>query len=187
MKRSVVTLSAKANFRVLGPRLGKNMKAAAKEIAGLSSEEIRSLREGHAITLELDGAGPLELTVDDILIQREEKEDMPVANEGDITVALVLHRDKKLVREGLAREIVHVIQNIRKEKGLDVSDRITVTYSLSGNSMKNKKALVRVFKKFGDYIMGETLCTTLECKDEVEGDAVDIEGHTVMFDIKVVG
>ena len=131
--------------------------------------------------MELDGAGPLKLTVDDILVQREEKEDMPVANEGDITVALDLHRDEDLAREGLAREIVHVIQNIRREKGLDVSDRIAVTYTDNGNS------LAPAFDQFRDYIMGETLCTTLVRADEVKGDAVDIEGHTTRFEIKVVG
>jgi len=177
-EEAVVTLSAKANFRALGPRLGKNMKVAAGKIAGLSFEEIQSLREDHAIILELDGADPLELTVDDILIQREEKEDMPVANEGDITVALDLYRDEDLVREGLAREIVHVIQNIRREKELDVSDRITVTYGVPDE-------VAPAFEQFRDYIMGETLCTTLVRADAVDGDAVDIEGHTVMLEIKV--
>ena len=117
---------------------------------------------------------PLELTVDDILIQREEKEDMPVANEGDITVALDLHRDEDLTREGLAREIVHVIQNIRREKGLDVSDRIAVTYGVADE-------VAPALDQFRDYIMGETLCTSLVRADEVEGDAVDLEGHTVKF------
>ena len=131
--------------------------------------------------MELDGAESLEITVDDILIQREEKEDMPVANEGDITVALDLNRDENLVLEGLAREIVHIIQNIRKEKGLDVSDRIAVTY------MDNTNSLAPAFEQFRDYIMGETLCTTLVRVDEVEGDAVDIEGHTTRFEIKVEG
>ena len=99
---------------------------------------------------------------------------MPVANEGDITVALDLHRDEDLVREGLAREIVHVIQNIRREKGLDVSDRIAVTYGVADE-------VAPALDQFRDYIMGETLCTSLVRADEVEGDVVDLEGHTVKF------
>ena len=173
-EEAVVTLSAKANFRALGPRLGKNMKVAAGKIADLGFEEIQFLREGHTLTLELDGAESLKLTVDDILIQREEKEDMPVANEGDITVALDLYRDEDLVREGLAREIVHVIQNIRREKGLDVSDRIAVTYGVPDE-------VAPALDQFRDYIMGETLCTRLVRADEVDGDAVDLEGQAVRF------
>ena len=84
------------------------------------------------------------------------------------------------MREGLAREIVHVIQNIRREKGLDVSDRIAVTYSVPDE-------VAPAFDQFRDYIMGETLCTRLVRADEVDGDAVDIEDHTVMFEIKVEG
>ncbi len=179
-EEEVVTLSAKANFRVLGPRLGKNMKVAAGKIARLTFEEIQSLRAGHAHRLELDGGDVLELTADDILIQRKEKEGMAVANEGDITVALDLNSDENLAREGQAREIVHVIQNIRKEKGLDVSDRIKVTYSAPD-------ALRPALDQFQDYIMGETLCISWVRADEVAGNALDIEGHPVTFKLEKAG
>ena len=99
---------------------------------------------------------------------------MPVANEGDITVALDLYRDENLVREGLAREIVHVIQNIRKGEGLDVSDRIAVTYGVPDE-------VAPALDQFRDYIMGETLCTRMVRADSVDGDSVDLEGQTVRF------
>ncbi|MDP6038310.1 MAG: isoleucine--tRNA ligase, partial [Candidatus Latescibacteria bacterium] len=178
-EEEVVNLSAKANFKSLGPRLGKNMKAAAAKIAQLTFEEIQSMREGTHLTLELDGVDPVELTVDDILIQRKEKEEMAVANEGDITVALDLHLDEDLEREGKAREIVHVIQNLRKEKGLDVSDRIEVAYVAPDE-------LASALDQFRDYIMGETLCRKLVREDEVDGDMIDLEGHSVTLQIKKV-
>ena len=176
-EEDVVTLSAKANFRALGPRLGKHMKVAAQKIAGLGFEEIQFLRAGNAITMELDGAAPFALTADHILIQREEKPGMAVANEGDITVALDLNRDENLVREGRAREVVHVIQNLRKARGLDVADRIRVTYRAAD-------ALAPALDQFRDYIMGETLCTALDRADDVVGDAIDLDGHSATFHIE---
>lgn len=176
-EEDVVTLSAKANFRALGPRLGKHMKVAAQKIAGLGFEEIQFLRAGNAITMELDGAAPFALTADHILIQREEKPGMAVANEGDITVALDLNRDENLVREGRAREVVHVIQNLRKARGLDVADRIRVTYRAAD-------ALAPALDQFRDYIMGETLCTALDRADDVAGDAIDLDGHSATFHIE---
>jgi len=179
-EEDVVHLSAKANFKSLGPKLGKNMKAAAAKILDLSFEDIQKLRAGEHIALEVDGMDPVELTLDDILIQREEKEEMAVANEGDITVALDLHLDADLEREGLAREIVHVIQNLRKEKDFDVSDRITVSYSAPDEA-------VAAMDQFQDYIMGETLCTSLNRVDAVDGDVVDLDGNEVGFGIEKVG
>ena len=176
-EEEVVTLSAKANFRALGPRLGKNMKVAAQKIATLGFEDIQVLRDGNAIPLALEGADPFALTADDILIQREEKQGMAVANEGDITVALDLNRDENLVREGQAREIVHAIQNLRREKGLDVSDRIRVAY-------RTTDGLAPAFDQFRDYIMGETLCTALNRAGDVAGDAIDLDGHAATFHIE---
>ena len=130
--------------------------------------------------MELDGIDPVEITVDDILIQRKEKEEMAVANEGDITVALDLHLDGDLVCEGRAREIVHVIQNLRKEKGLDVSDLIELTYVVPDE-------LASALDQFREYIMGETLCTELVRVDEVDGDTFDLEGYSVTFKVEKAG
>jgi len=177
-EEDVVHLSAKANFKSLGPKLGKNMKVAATKILDLSFEDIQRLRAGEHVVLEVDGIDPVELTVDDILIQREEKEEMAVANEGDITVALDLHLDADLEREGLAREMVHVIQNLRKEKDFDVSDRITVSYSGSDD-------VAEAVDQFREYIMGETLCTELERGAGV--DVVDLDGQEVAFRVGKVG
>jgi isoleucyl-tRNA synthetase len=178
-EEEVVHLSAKANFKSLGSKLGKNMKAAAAKIMELSFVDIQRLRAGESISMSLDGIDPFDLALEDILIQREEKEGMAVANEGDITVALDLHLDADLKREGLAREMVHVIQNLRKENGFDVSDRITITYSGSDE-------VAGAVGQFQEYIQGETLCTSLERVDAVDGNAVDLEGHSVVFDVEKV-
>ena len=179
-EEDVVHLSAKANFKALGPRLGKHMKTAAAQIAQLSFEEIQALRKGGALTLDVAGAGDVEISVDDIIVHREEKAEVSVANEGDITVALDLHLDGDLKCEGLAREVVHVIQNLRKEKGLDVSDRIRVTYAAT-------EELAAAIAQFQGYIMDETLCTSLVRAEKVDAGAVDVDGHAAAFEIEKAG
>jgi isoleucyl-tRNA synthetase len=178
-EEDVVHLSAKANFKSLGPKLGKNMKAAAVKIAGLPFDQIQRLREGERLSLEIDGVGSVELTVDDIIIHRDAKAEVAVANEGDITVALDLHLDADLEREGLAREFVHVIQNLRKEKDFDVSDRIRVTFAAPD-------AVAQAVDQFRDYITGETLCTELVRAEKVVGDTVDMEGHAVVLFVEKI-
>ncbi|MCA9658306.1 MAG: class I tRNA ligase family protein, partial [Myxococcales bacterium] len=117
----LVTLRAKANFKTLGRRLGKKMKVVAKAIADLEQRTLRALAAGG--TVEVEGET---LSGDDILLVREPRAGRAVASDGDVTVMLDLEATPELVREGLAREVINRVQNLRKQANLDVSQRIVL-------------------------------------------------------------
>ena len=127
-EEELVEYTAKPNYRVLGKQLGKDMKAAAARIEGLSMREIQSLLEGATLSMEI-GKGDSEvrvfdLTEEGVIIARTEKENLKVLNEGSLTVALDPELSDELIQEGMARDLVRGIQNLRKEMDLEVTDRI---------------------------------------------------------------
>jgi isoleucyl-tRNA synthetase len=122
-EEELVEYSAKANFRVLGKSLGKNMKAAASRIETLTMQEVQSLIEGATLSLDMD-FGPMELTRESVVVQRTEKENLKVLNEGSLTVALDPEMSEELKAEGLVRDAIRSVQNLRKDSGLEVTDRI---------------------------------------------------------------
>lgn len=166
-----VTRTVKANFKELGPRLGKNMKEAATLISKLPSSSVNILAAGIPVPLKLKSGFELEISLKDIIIQREEKPGVTVANEADMTVALDAVIDNTLKEEGIAREFVSKIQNLRKELDFDVADRITVEYYLPEN-------LKSAIENFSQYISNETLAVKLDAR-EINGNEtfpVEIEG-----------
>ena len=150
----VVDRSAKPNFKVLGPKLGKLMKEAVGQVAKFSAADIANLEKGDTATLTFSDGSELEIGADDLMIQRQEKAGMTVANEGDVTIALDTQLTRELEEEGFAREFVSRIQNLRKDMDFEVSDRIIVKYSLDSDF---KDALVN----FKDYICNEVLAVEL--------------------------
>ena len=156
-EEELVEYSAKANYRVLGKELGKDMKAAADKIAALTPRAIQSLIEGNTLSLDI-GTRALEITADSVVVQRTEKENLKVLNEGSLTVALDPEITDELRQEGIVRDAIRVIQNLRKESGLDVSDRIQLSMTASDN-------VRRAVTNFRDYLMDETLAVTLEWID----------------------
>jgi isoleucyl-tRNA synthetase len=174
----VVHRSAKANFKVLGPKLGKLMKEAAGQVAKLTSADISSLELGGSATLTFSDGSELEIGADDLMIQRKEKEGMTVANEGDVTIALDTKLSRELEEEGFAREFVSRVQNMRKEMDFEVSDRIVVKYSLDSDF---KGALVN----FKDYICNEVLAVELgEQKGLTNGVECEINQLKCLVKIK---
>jgi isoleucyl-tRNA synthetase len=145
----LVTYETKANFRVLGKELGKDMKAAQEKIAALCHAEIEAVLAGKPVLLDIGGR---QITLDSgkLEIKRIEKAGLRVLNEGTLTVALDTEITKELFSEGLARDIVRGVQNLRKERGLLVSDRIRLY--LHGPC--EVKEAVDTFRTF---IAGETL------------------------------
>ncbi len=109
----LVEYQAKANFRALGKQLGKDMKAAAEKIEALELRQIHALLAGREITLELDGRS-FPLTPEAVEIQRIEKENLKVINDGSLTVALDPELTPELIEEGLVRDLVRGIQNLQK-------------------------------------------------------------------------
>lgn len=176
-EEELVHLSAKANFRRLGPRLGGRVKAAAQAIADLTPGAINQLRSGKTITVDVPGGDALELSEDDVLVQREERQGMTVANDGAITVALDTCLTDELIQEGQAREIISRVQNLRKQAGLDVADRIVLYYSVPNR-------LKAVIDTFGDHIARETLATRLQPGQLPDECAMDVNGASCRLAVK---
>jgi isoleucyl-tRNA synthetase len=170
-EEDLVHLSAKANFKRLGSALGRRMRAAAVAIEALPPAEIGRLRLGARLTIDLgDGGAAVEIVEADILVQRQERAGMTVANAGDITVALDTTLSEALVREGWARDLVSRLQNLRKEAGLEVTDRIAVTYQLPA-------AAVAAVREFAPYIGSETLAVSLEPGELPKDAETEINGE----------
>ena len=146
-------MSAKANFKTLGKKLGKKMKIAAENISNLSQGDIRKIQNGINISLNIDG-DIIDFTPEDVLLQREEIEGILVETDNTLTVALDTELNENLIQEGLAREFVNKVQNMRKEMNLDVMDRIRIKFH---GTEKVNKAL----QNFSDFVCIETLSNKL--------------------------
>ena len=152
-EEELVEYRAKANYRTLGKELGKDMKLAAERIENLSMDEIQSLLDG--ATLEIDiGPRELELTLESVIVQRVEKENLKVLNEGSLTVALDPEITEDLRQEGIVRDIVRSVQSLRKESGFDVTDRIKL-------SLYGSDEVRDAVESHEDYLMTETLAVSL--------------------------
>ena len=167
-EEDLVEYQAKANFRVLGKELGKDMKAAAERIEALSQREIQGLLEGAVLSIEVAGRS-VELTLDKLDVRRLEKANLRVVNEGSLTVGLDTEVTEELSKEGDVRDLVRGVQNLRKESGFSVTDRIRLT--LSGS-----ERLKDAWKTFADFVAGETLAVEVvwgEADGMVEMEAGD--------------
>ena len=152
-EEDLVEYKAKANFKVLGSGLGKTMKTAAARLEAPNPQEIQSLLEGNTLYIDLPEL-QLELTEESILVQRFEKENLKVLNEGALTVALDPEITEELRQEGLVRDIIRSVQNLRKETGLDVSDRIRLY-------LQGEPEVREAVSAFQDYLTSETLSESL--------------------------
>ena len=172
---ALVSYSAKANFKVLGSKLGKDMKEVASIIADLSGSVIASILDGndHLVTYS---SGEISISKDEIIVQRTEMEGVKVLNEGSLTVGFDTKVTEALLEEGIARDIVRSIQNLRKESGFEVSDRIRLTYD-------GDEVVVRVFENFGQTIAKETLSNSVSFST-LEGDGFDCGDHIVRLRVE---
>ncbi|MPN11403.1 Isoleucine--tRNA ligase [bioreactor metagenome] len=170
-EEELVKRSAKANFKVLGARLGKNMKEAAAKIQTLSGREIGDILAGAPYRLVLADGTAAEITVDDLVVQREEKPGLVAASENGITIALATELTPELEGEGFAREFVSRVQNLRKELNFDVTDRIRVRFEIPADRL----AAIDANRA---YICEETLALALESGAAANGADVDVNGET---------
>lgn len=162
----VLVKKVKCNFRTMGKKFGKLMKGIAAAMGNLSQEEISQLQTTGSYELEVEGQKAVVEATDVEIIS----EDIPgwlVSNEGNLTVALDVELTDELLNEGMARELINRIQNIRKETGLEITDRINVT--LSPDS-KVEAALAG----FADYIKAQVLADNV-CIADNDGIAAEIE------------
>ena len=157
----------KCNFRVMGKKFGKQMKAVAAAMESLDQEAIALLEKEGTYTLTIDGA-PLTVEVADVEIINEDIPGWLVANEGKLTVALEVEVTEELRREGIARELVNRIQNIRKSSGFEITDKINVTLTRH----EQTDAAVEAYK---EYICTQVQATALTLADAVEGTELDFD------------
>ncbi|MDX6721955.1 MAG: isoleucyl-tRNA synthetase, partial [Solirubrobacteraceae bacterium] len=166
----------KPNYRTLGPRFGKAMPRVAIAIESLDSAHVTAtLREGRNVAIVVDGHDH-ELGADDLLMALQPLEGYQLEREGSHAVALELALDDELRREGLAREVVHAVQNARKAAGLAVEDRIALT--LAGDT-----ELLEAARAHEPYVTGETLATRVEYGANGTGEPATIEGRELRIGV----
>jgi isoleucyl-tRNA synthetase len=164
---NVLVKEIKANFKALGPKYGKQMKAIAAAISGFEQGDINQLEKEGSYTLNIDGAD-LVISTEDVFISSQDIPGLLVANNKGMTVALDITMNEKLLEEGIARELVNRIQNMRKDAGLEVTDRIKL--SIAQND-KIESAIV----SNKSYICGETLADEIFICETEPKNAVAVE------------
>ena len=166
----VLVKTIKPNFKALGPKCGKIMKDVAAAITAFSNEEICAFENSGAKTITVNGQ-TIDLTLDDVTIISKDIPGWQVANEGHITVALDTTLNDDLIAEGIAREFVNRIQNLRKDSGFDVTDKIKL-------EIQKHDAINAAIEKHKAYIAAETLCADIQLVDSINNDnkkLVDID------------
>ena len=169
----ILVKEIKPNFKALGPRFGKNMKEAVAIINGLNDDQIKQLEAEESLDISIGGEAA-QLQPTDVLIESKDIEGWLVANGNGLTVALDIQLDDALIKEGVAREMINRIQNLRKDRGLEVTDKI-ILY------LKEDALLNEVFETHQEYIQQETLTDKIVVEKSID------EGETIEFDqIKTV-
>ncbi|MEM8507115.1 MAG: isoleucine--tRNA ligase [Bacteroidota bacterium] len=164
----ILVKQIKPNFKVLGPKYGKEMKGISIAIASLDQRDIQKIEQEGEITLSLENKN-INLQLSDVEITSQDIEGWLVATSGPLTVALDITIDETLRNEGIARELVNRIQNLRKESGLEVTDRIALKVLKDGHVEK-------AIAGNAEYLKSETLTAVLDLEEKMD------EGTEVVFD-----
>ena len=175
--QGILVKKVKCNFRTMGKKFGKLMKGVAAAMDALSQEQIAELEQKGAIGISVDGQ---DLTVEaaDVDIISEDIPGWLVANEGALTVALDIIIARELRLEGLARELVNRIQNIRKESGFEITDRINV-------EMTCNEKMVEALEAWSDYVKTQVLADTIVCTEGfASGSEVEIDEYQEGTEVK---
>ncbi len=172
---TLVSYRVRENRKALGPRFGKRLPEIGKALAALDPATVAArVHTGQAVEISLDGES-VSLEPSDIQVEQVTRGQMATAQEGALVVALDLEITEELKLEGLARDLVRQIQQARKDQGLEMSDRILITYQT--------EKLSEVFTRFKDYICGETLALKLEAGAVADGLLVELPEGTVRLAI----
>ena len=172
---SILVKRVKPNFKKLGPKFGKSMKQVAAAIAEMQQSEIAQLEANGTVTLDMNGT-PAEISVSDVDIISEDIPGWLMANEGNITVALDITVTPELLNEGIAREIVNRVQNIRKDRQYDITDKIDIV-------IESTEFTDSAVKEFADYISKQVLANSLVigeiCGESEENATLDIDEQNI--------
>ena len=174
---NILVKNVKPNFKTLGKKYGKQMKQIQAYFANMSQEEIHQFEKNNGTHLDVDGVD-VELTLEDALISTQDIPGWAVTSQDDLTVALDMTITDELMQEGLAREIVNRVQNLRKTGGFEVTDRIVLF-------VETNEKIEPALDKFGDYICTETLATInkVSALDDVEPEEL-VDGVNVKLKIQ---
>ena len=174
----ILVKKVKCNFRVMGKKFGKQMKSVAAAVDALTQEQIAELEANGTIGITVDGQ-PITIEVADVEIISEDIPGWLVSNEGVLTVALDINITRELRLEGLSRELINRIQNIRKDSGLEITDRISV------KTTSNAK-MVESLNDWSDYVKSQVLANEIACVDDfTDGTEVEIDEYHEGVDVKV--
>jgi isoleucyl-tRNA synthetase len=175
----ILVKKVKPDFKKLGPRYGKIMKQLAASIQEMTQDDIALFEKQGVFSFDIEGQNSI-IELDDVEIISEDIPGWLVANEGNITIALDVTVSEDLRKEGLARELVNRIQNIRKNSGYEITDRIII--NVSGQPEMNKS-----IEAFNDYIKKQVLADELDVVDNlVDGVELDFEGFNLLVKIDKV-
>lgn len=156
---NVISKKIKPNFKALGPKYGKQMKQISGAIAKLTQTDIANLEKENSLSIKISDQ-TINLTKDDVEITTEDIPGWLVATDGDLTIALDILISEELKQEGIAREFINKIQNLRKDSGFEVTDRISV--KIEKNEFYNKAV-----ENFKDYISSQTLSRKIILTDNL--------------------
>jgi len=161
----ILVKQIKPNFKVLGPRFGADMKAVAQAVNSFSADDIKKIEQNGSLDIEINGKN-ITLEQSDVEITSKDIEGWLVASSGALTVALDVTITEELQKEGIARELVNRIQNLRKDSGFELTDRIAVQF-------QKDEQIINAINKNLEYIKTETLTDELEILDQVN-DGIEI-------------
>ena len=173
---NILVKKVKPDFKKLGPRYGKVMKALAAAIQAMTQEEIATFERDGSFTFSIDGNACTVVT-DDVEIISEDIPGWLVANEGRLTIALDITVTDELRREGLARELVNRLQNLRKSSGLEITDHIRVTLAPA-------EEMEGVLETYGDYIRRQVLADAITTTER-SADMTDLEFDDFRLPVKI--
>ena len=183
----------KPQFKVLGKKVGANMKAVAAAIAAMSQDDIVQMEQEGSFTISLPLVGEPEgvyytLIPEDVEIVTEDMPGWLVANNGILTIALDIELTDELIEEGIARELINRIQNLRKSSGLEITDRIAIT-------LEDRPEIHNAVLHCGDYIASQVLATSLNLTSHSDSDltaesgltsTLEMDGYNVKIKIEKV-
>ena len=164
---NILVKNVKPNFKTLGRKYGKQMKQIQNYFANMTQDEIHAYEKNNGTHLDVDGVD-VELTLEDALISTQDIPGWAVTSQENFTVALDMTITEELFNEGLARELVNRVQTLRKNTGLEVTDRIEISIE------KNEK-IEPAIQRYGAYICAETLANSIQTVDHLEGDVMEDE------------
>ncbi|GAB4244953.1 MAG: isoleucine--tRNA ligase [Ekhidna sp.] len=174
----ILVKKIKPNFRKLGQQYGPKMKAISSVINGFGKDEIAAIERDGTYTIVAEGES-IALTLEDVEITSEDIPGWLVASENGLTVALDITITDDLKKEGLSRDMVNRIQNLRKDRGFEVQDKIEVKYYTEDEMMQH------ALSEFSDYIKTETLSVSLKSDPKVSGEVFDIDGVEINVEIEI--